>query len=132
PIISGNVSFYNETQGKNVTSTPSTGLIGLREDVNLPKSSFMQDGQQVFLVEFDGGKHWLAGRWFEQNGQALRGAVDLNLQLLGHWLNQMRSLCLDSRVKATRAVGQFGLLYTLSRMTMNGVGLGVQAELNAF
>ncbi|HAG92460.1 MAG TPA: hypothetical protein DCL41_11335, partial [Bdellovibrionales bacterium] len=37
PIISGNVSFYNETEGKNITSTPSTGLVGLKENLDLPK-----------------------------------------------------------------------------------------------
>ena len=28
PIISGNVSFYNETLNTNITSTPSTGIRG--------------------------------------------------------------------------------------------------------
>ena len=31
PIVSGNVSFYNESGGKNITPTPSIAMIGLKE-----------------------------------------------------------------------------------------------------
>lgn len=32
PIISGNVSFYNETEGKGILPTPTIGMVGLIED----------------------------------------------------------------------------------------------------
>ena len=32
PIVSGNVSFYNETNGDNIMPTPVFGAIGLMED----------------------------------------------------------------------------------------------------
>ncbi len=31
PIISGNVSFYNETLGQNILPTPATGMVGLQD-----------------------------------------------------------------------------------------------------
>ncbi len=33
PVISGNVSFYNETDGKGILPTPTIGMVGLIEDV---------------------------------------------------------------------------------------------------
>src|SRR5207302_2912382 len=33
PVVSGNVSFYNETEGRGVLPTPVIGMIGLIEDV---------------------------------------------------------------------------------------------------
>jgi phosphoribosylformylglycinamidine synthase II len=33
PVISGNVSFYNETDGKGILPTPTIGMVGLLEDV---------------------------------------------------------------------------------------------------
>jgi phosphoribosylformylglycinamidine synthase subunit PurL len=33
PVISGNVSFYNETEGKGILNTPVIGMVGLIEDV---------------------------------------------------------------------------------------------------
>ncbi len=33
PVVSGNVSFYNETEGRGILPTPVIGMIGLMEDV---------------------------------------------------------------------------------------------------
>jgi phosphoribosylformylglycinamidine synthase len=33
PIVSGNVSFYNETEGRGILPTPTIGMVGLIEDV---------------------------------------------------------------------------------------------------
>jgi phosphoribosylformylglycinamidine synthase len=35
PVVSGNVSFYNETEGRGILPTPVIGMIGLIEDVRL-------------------------------------------------------------------------------------------------
>ena len=32
PIVSGNVSFYNETDGEGILPTPVVGVVGLIED----------------------------------------------------------------------------------------------------
>ncbi|MCL4478469.1 MAG: phosphoribosylformylglycinamidine synthase subunit PurL [Deltaproteobacteria bacterium] len=34
PVVSGNVSFYNETEGKSIFPTPVIGMVGLIDDVN--------------------------------------------------------------------------------------------------
>ncbi|MES2855478.1 MAG: phosphoribosylformylglycinamidine synthase subunit PurL, partial [Bdellovibrionota bacterium] len=55
PIISGNVSFYNETMGRNITSTPSTGLVGLRPEVEtIPESSFTHNGDAIYVLKLPG------------------------------------------------------------------------------
>lgn len=36
PVISGNVSFYNETSDQGILPTPAVGMIGLREDLYAP------------------------------------------------------------------------------------------------
>ena len=35
PVVSGNVSFYNETDGRNVPPTPQIGAVGLVDDLSL-------------------------------------------------------------------------------------------------
>ena len=51
PVVSGNVSFYNETMGKNITSTPATGLIGVRNNVNrIPSDYFSKAGSSVVMI----------------------------------------------------------------------------------
>ncbi len=51
PIVSGNVSLYNETEGRGVFPTPVIGAVGLVEDVRTvlaPRT--LPDGDSVFLL----------------------------------------------------------------------------------
>ena len=34
PVISGNVSFYNETEGRAIPPTPTIAMVGLFDDVS--------------------------------------------------------------------------------------------------
>ena len=51
PVVSGNVSLYNESQGQAIYPTPIVGGLGLLEDVNLhTRSAFPDEGLEVFLL----------------------------------------------------------------------------------
>jgi phosphoribosylformylglycinamidine synthase len=51
PIVSGNVSFYNETDGKAIHPTPMIGMVGLLPDVKLRTMQFFRrKGAAVALV----------------------------------------------------------------------------------
>jgi len=51
PVISGNVSFYNETDGKGILPTPTIGMVGLVEDVRkLVTHGFKSDGDLIALL----------------------------------------------------------------------------------
>ncbi len=51
PVIGGNVSLYNETNGVGVFPTPAIAMVGVNEDANkvLP-SSFQEEGNVVYLL----------------------------------------------------------------------------------
>ncbi len=51
PVVSGNVSLYNETNGVSVFPTPTIAMVGLNEDENriLP-SKFQKEGNKILLV----------------------------------------------------------------------------------
>jgi len=51
PVVSGNVSLYNETNGTSVFPTPAIAMVGLNDDENavLP-SSFQADGNNIVLI----------------------------------------------------------------------------------
>ena len=51
PVVSGNVSFYNETEGRGILPTPVIGMVGLIEDVKravLP--GFKKSGDVIALL----------------------------------------------------------------------------------
>jgi phosphoribosylformylglycinamidine synthase len=51
PVVSGNVSLYNETSERNIPPTPVIGMVGLLEDLSLRcPSGFQDDGDLVFLL----------------------------------------------------------------------------------
>jgi phosphoribosylformylglycinamidine synthase len=51
PVISGNVSLYNETKGEAIYPTPVVGMVGLIEDVaEYCTSGFKNEGDLVFLL----------------------------------------------------------------------------------
>ncbi|WP_415407774.1 phosphoribosylformylglycinamidine synthase subunit PurL [Sulfurovum sp. CS9] len=51
PVVSGNVSLYNETNGVSVYPTPAIAMVGLNDDENrvLP-SAFQEEGSQILLL----------------------------------------------------------------------------------
>jgi phosphoribosylformylglycinamidine synthase len=51
PVVSGNVSFYNETEGRAILPTPTIGMIGLLDDVGKHVSvGFRNDGDAIALL----------------------------------------------------------------------------------
>jgi phosphoribosylformylglycinamidine synthase II len=121
PVISGNVSFYNETLNRNITSTPATGLVGLRDSIDaIPRSQFVNEGDEIVLwrlpaVKFTGDH---LGR-----EQAFTGSLDA--EQVTRWLMEVFQMGISKNVSATRVAGKFGLQYALYRMCGSELGASV-------
>ncbi|MEP6704845.1 MAG: AIR synthase-related protein, partial [Acidobacteriota bacterium] len=51
PVVSGNVSFYNETDGRGILPTPTIGMIGLIEDTRkIVTHGFKNEGDIIALL----------------------------------------------------------------------------------
>lgn len=51
PVISGNVSLYNETNGQSVYPTPVIGMVGLVEDLtHITRQDFKDAGDLVYMI----------------------------------------------------------------------------------
>jgi phosphoribosylformylglycinamidine synthase subunit PurL len=51
PVTGGNVSFYNETDGKAIYPTPVIGMVGVIEDVSkITPSTFQAEGDDIVLL----------------------------------------------------------------------------------
>ena len=71
PVVSGNVSLYNETSGKPIAPTPVIGMLGVLEDV--------EKHLQAGFTELDADV-WLIGQKLDQNASKLSGSEYLALQ----------------------------------------------------
>jgi phosphoribosylformylglycinamidine synthase len=57
PVVSGNVSLYNETEGQAIYPTPIIGMLGVLEDVNRRCGlAFCRDGDVIALLGPAGGE----------------------------------------------------------------------------
>lgn len=118
PVISGNVSFYNETSNGNVTSTPATGMVGLRANIaKIPHSQFVTEGEEILLWRLPG---------VTLNASANEFVGELDPESVERWLEEMRMLVNKGTVTSTRVAGKFGLGYTLYRMCTAQLGARVE------
>lgn len=129
PIISGNVSFYNETLGKNVTPTPATGLVGLRDGLDsIPRSHFVRDGDEIYIVRLP--ELQMGGLAEEIHHGASSGWGEVSAKPVAEFTRLIRHLALQPGVQSTRVVGKFGLAYALARMCIGG-NVGCRIDMNA-
>lgn len=134
PIISGNVSLYNETEGQNITSTPATCVVGLRdqkisdEDNRLPKSQFSEDGSQVILLETD-DLTW-SGYTGEVKNKKPWGEGDINISKAKDFCDYLYTLAFDGKFKASRLVSKFGPLFSLSQMLTEEIGVNLEKNIS--
>lgn len=84
PVISGNVSLYNETENGSVLPTPVVGMLGLLKRPELAiGAGFCQQGDVVFLLgsELAQSASWLgASEYLAVMHNLSAGAVDVDLE----------------------------------------------------
>jgi len=125
PIVSGNVSLYNETDGQPILPTPTIGAVGLIESVDQMISGLPEDGDLVLVIGTCNGhlgqSALLAEAFGIEAGDA--PAVDLDMERRnGEFLRENRIL-----VKAATDLSDGGLALAAFEMA-EAAGLGVTLE----
>ncbi len=127
PVVSGNVSLYNDTEGKSVLPTPAIGGVGLLEDVQKCVGNvFTQAGETILLVGETRG-HLGASLYAREILGSEEGApppVDLSAERANG--DFVRSLIKAGCVTACHDIADGGLLVALAEMCMGGVGAVVE------
>ena len=129
PIISGNVSFYNETMDHNITPTPTTGIVGLRKDVYCPSSFFKNEGDLLFLLS--SLQLQVSGLLFE-NKTPMVGQGEIDPKKTCQFVKSLMDLSQECPIQSSRIVGKFGLAYALGRMSTPHLGCYVPDHRNWF
>lgn len=121
PVISGNVSMYNETDGHSIYPTPMIGMVGLIEDTAyITTQAFKNAGDAVYLIGETGDD--FAGSEI----QKLRGQVKPTGQL---------NFDLDAEVANQKLVQESirqGLLKSAHDLSEGGLGVALAEALFEF
>lgn len=130
PVISGNVSLYNETNTVSVFPTPSIAMVGVNEDAsNVLPSNLQGSGNILYLLgdtysEF-GGSLYLKKLYGKVAGT--HPQVDFNKELnLWNCVIEANSVKL---LKAAKDVNLGGLAISLAKMAVK-VNIGLEAKIS--
>ncbi len=121
PVVSGNVSLYNETNGVGIPPTPAIGAIGLVPDIaRTANLALKAEGNLVIVI----GREWghLSQSLYQQIiVDKLQGGpppVDLADELKAG--NLVRGLIRAGRVSAVHDVSDGGLIVAVAEMALAG------------
>jgi phosphoribosylformylglycinamidine synthase len=119
PVVSGNVSLYNETNGRGILPTPTIGAVGILDD--LAKSAtlaFKSEGEEVLLIGETKG--WLGQSSFLATvlgrEEGAPPPVDLSVEKRNG--DFVRDLIGSSTATAVHDLSDGGLLVALAEMAM--------------
>jgi phosphoribosylformylglycinamidine synthase len=95
PIVSGNVSFYNETNGLSIYPTPMLGMVGLIDSADKTMTQwFKQDGDTILLLgktrEDLGGSEYLKVLHHREQGSPPFLSLETEKTLHDFILNMIR------------------------------------------
>ncbi len=131
PVISGNVSFYNETEGIKINPTPAVGVIGVEDIENIRTMDFKNEGDKIILIgktydELTGSEYQRTIHGLER-GTAPRIRIDEEVAN-GQCVLDLISADKDKNITAVHDVSAGGLAVALSEMVIKS-GLGCDVTL---
>jgi phosphoribosylformylglycinamidine synthase subunit PurL len=125
PVVSGNVSLYNETDGKAVFPTPMIGLVGLVDDCSkVAQMSFVAAGDRVAIIGGLGTGHLGGSEYLKAVHGLIAGMPPpLDLALEKSVQRAVRDCIRAGAVRAAHDCSDGGLAVTLAEMCF-AAGLG--------
>ncbi len=143
PVISGNVSFYNEMEGVKINPTPATGVIGVEKLSNIRTLPFKEEGDKIIIIgktydEVEGSEYHRAVHGVEQglppkiriddeydSAQAVLSLVDAD----GDYVKALDGED-ELNITAIHDISAGGLAIALSEMVLDS-GLGCEIDLSS-
>lgn len=126
PVVSGNVSLYNETNGRAILPTPSIGGVGLLDDFTKSASlAFKAEGEAILLI---GDTHgWLGQSVYLRDICGREEGAPPPVDLAAEKRNGdcVRGMIHAGTATAVHDLSDGGLLIALAEMAMAG-GIGAK------
>ncbi len=131
PVVSGNVSFYNETSGVSIYPSPAIGMVGLIEDVSASRNQFFRrEGDLILLLgpmsgEIGGSEYLFAIHSIERGPVP---EIDYRME------KAVQSTCLEGirkgLIESAHDCSEGGLAVALAECCFGEEEMGAEVELN--
>ena len=130
PVVSGNVSLYNETDGKAIQPTPAIGGVGLLKDLTKRCDvKFKNIDDVVFVIGKSFGH--LSCSLYEREvlkSSAAKNPPKVDLKLEKKHSELVRHLIADAIINACHDVSDGGILVALFEMSSAKLGIKITDE----
>ena len=128
PVVSGNVSLYNETNGIGILPTPTIGGVGLIANINNCASiAFEKEGQDIIIIGKTEGHmgQSLYLREIEGSEEGTPPPVDLAAERFNG--NFVRKMIERGRITTCHDISGGGLIVALAEMAIaSGIGCAIE------
>ena len=117
PVVSGNVSFYNETKNKSISPTPTIGGVGLIKNLNnMMTKNFKEKANNILIIGKTSG-HLFQSEFFREVLNFNEGQPP-EINLFNEKNNGLAILNLISKklLQSVHDISSGGILITLSEM----------------
>ncbi|MBA2776922.1 MAG: phosphoribosylformylglycinamidine synthase subunit PurL [Chloroflexia bacterium] len=119
PIVSGNVSLYNETGGVPIKPTPMVGCVGVVDSVGDATGIAWNDGDDIYLLGESapglGGSEYLS----TVHGRIAGAPAPIDFDLERRLQHFLRALVVSGAVSAVHDIADGGMAVALSEMAMS-------------
>jgi phosphoribosylformylglycinamidine synthase len=124
PVVSGNVSLYNETNGRAILPTPTIGGVGLLDQfTNSMTIAFKAEGEAIYLIGATRG--WLGQSVYLRDlcGREEGAPPPVDLATERRHGDFVRGLIRDRLIAAAHDISDGGVLVALAEMAIaSGIG----------
>jgi phosphoribosylformylglycinamidine synthase subunit PurL len=130
PVISGNVSLYNETAGRAIPPTPTIAVVGTFDDVELHLKQYFKSPGDAVLIVRSARPSLAASEYAALFGASQRKLVPIDLSRERKVIDGLVE-CADRRlIRSAHDVSEGGLAVALAESCFNPGGLlGVEVDL---
>lgn len=130
PIVSGNVSLYNETNGTGIHPTPVIGGVGLIENfADAVGLGFAAEGETILLIGKPGEHLGQSFYLREIHGAETGDAPNVDLALEKQTGDFIRAQILNKTITACHDISDGGALVALAEMALaSGIGATIESE----
>ncbi len=130
PVVSGNVSFYNETEGTAIYPTPTVGMVGLIEDTDKHLTQWFKDEGDVIVLIGETKEEFGGSEYLKQIHGKVAGAppaldLDEELKLIGVLLKSSER----GIIKSAHDISEGGFAVAVSECCFTPKGpIGVEID----
>ena len=130
PVVSGNVSFYNETEGKSIYPTPTVVMVGVIDDVKKCITSHFKNYLNTVIVIGEDRFEIGASEYLKTCHNLVKGdAPALDIEGEKNLIDFMVEAAKLSLVESAHDISEGGLAVALSEMTFeNEIGCELEFD----